>query len=120
MPLLAGFNGTMRYLLPILALLAACTTTPAPHLPDGKNRVVDIVNTFGTSLHFTARASERRGLARPDPIEGDVRANYYLTVNFNNGSGACLFDLRAAFENGEVVTAKRFDTCAEVSWVVAP
>jgi len=110
----------MRYLLAILALLTGCTTAPAPSLPDGKNRVVDIVNTSSGPLHFTARVSERHGLVRPDPIEGDVRATYYLTVNFDNGSGACLFDLRADFGSGAVVEAKRFDTCAEVSWVVAP
>jgi len=110
----------MRQTLAILALLAGCTAAPTPSLPDGKNRVVDVVNTAGTPLHFTARASEQRGLRRPDLIEGDVRANYYLTVNFDNGSGACLFDLRADYTSGEAVEAKRFDTCAEVSWVVAP
>jgi len=110
----------MRQTLAILALLAGCTTAPVLGLPDGKNRVVDIVNTASTPLHFTARASEQRGLRRLAPIEGDVRANYYLTVSFDNGSGACLFDLHAAFAGGEVVETTEFDTCAEVSWVVAP
>ncbi len=110
----------MRYTFGLLALLAGCTAGPAPSLPDGKNRVVDIVNTSDSALHFVATPAERRGLMRPSALEGDVAANYYLTVNFDDGSGACFFDLRADFADGGRVEAARFDTCAKASWVVAP
>ncbi len=108
----------MRYLLVLGVVLAGCSSAPAPHLPDGKNRVVDIVNTAGSPLQFTALNAERRGLLRPEVITGTVAANYYLTVNFDDGSGACLFDLHAVFADGRVADAKGFDTCAEVSWVI--
>lgn len=89
-----------------------------PSLPDGKNRVVDIVNASASPLQFTAKNAERRGLGRPDAATGTVAANYYLSVNFDDGSGACLFDLHAVFADGRVADTKRFDTCAEVSWVI--
>ncbi|MBL1435973.1 MAG: hypothetical protein COB08_007220 [Rhodobacteraceae bacterium] len=109
-----------RYILVFGAFLAGCSAAPAPSLPDGKNRVVDIVNTAETPLQFTAVSAERRGLVRQPGFMREVAAQYYLTLNFDDGSGACLFDFRAKFSGGQVAEAKRFDTCAETSWVVRP
>ncbi len=109
-----------RYILILGAFLAGCTAASAPNLPDGKNRVVDIVNTVDAPLQFSAVNAERRGLNRQPSASGEVAANYYLTLNFDDGSGACLFDFRAEFASGQVVQAKRFDTCSEISWVVHP
>jgi len=101
-------------------VLAGCTSVQAPSLPDGKNRVVDVVNTSDSPLRFTAINAERRGLVRQASAEGDVAANYYLSFNFDDGSGACLFDFRAEFADGLSAEVKRFNTCTEVSWVVTP
>ncbi len=108
----------MRAILVLAVLLAGCTSAPVPDMPDGKNRVVDIVNTSDGAVQFLAVSAVRRG--RRAPIEGTVAANYYLTLNFDNGSGACLFDFSAVFADGHRAEAKQFDTCAEVSWVVGP
>lgn len=110
----------MRYSLALAALLAGCSTAPATSLPDGKNRVVDIVNTADMPLHFSARNAERRGLMRPPPIEADVAAQYYLTLNLDDASGACLFDFSAVYPDGRSVQTAQFNTCTEVSWVVTP
>ena len=109
-----------RIILVFGLVLAACTPVQAPNLPDGNNRVVDIVNTTGSPLHFSAINAERRGVTRQASVAGDVAANYYLTLNFDDGSGACLFDFRAEFADGQSTEAKRFNTCTEVSWVVRP
>lgn len=110
----------MRIILVLGAVLAGCTSAVAPGLPDGKNRVVDIVNTSNTPLQFTAFNAERRALIRQPSAEGIVDANYYLTVNFADGSGACLYNLHAEYANGQSAEASRFNTCREVSWVVSP
>ncbi len=110
----------MRYILIFAAVLAGCTPASLPQLPDGQNRVVDIVNTASAPLLFTAINAERRGLNRQPAALGEVAANYYHTFNFDDGSGACLFDFQADYENGQSVEAKRFNTCAGVSWVVQP
>ncbi len=110
----------MRYSLALAVLLAGCSTAPAPSLPDGKNRVVDIVNTADMPLHFVARNAERRGLLRPQPIEAEVAAEYYLTLNLDDSSGACLFDFSAVYPDGRSVHALQFNSCTEVSWVVTP
>lgn len=101
-------------------ILAGCTAVQAPSQPDGQNRVVDIVNTTDAPLRFMASSAEGRGLFRQAAVEGEVAANYYLTLNFDDGSGACLFDFDAIFADGQSTKAQRFNTCTEVSWVVAP
>lgn len=108
----------MRYIIFLAVILAGCTAAPSPNLPDGKNRVVDIVNTSSAPLQFVAVNAEQRGLNRAPNVEREVAAQYYLTLNFDDGSGACLFDFRAEFGTGESIEAKRFDICNEVSWVV--
>ncbi len=110
----------MRIILVLGVVLAGCTSTVAPGLPDGKNRVVDIVNTTDIPLQFSAFNAERRGLIRQPSAEGTVAANYYLTVDFADGSGACLYNLRADFGDGQSAEAAGFNTCTEVSWVVGP
>jgi len=107
-----------RIILVFGLVLAGCTPVLSPNLPDGNNRVVDIVNTTNAPLHFSAVNAERRGLNRQASAVGDVAANYYLTLNFDDGSGACLFDFRAEFSDGQSAGAKRFNVCTEASWVV--
>lgn len=101
-------------------VLAGCTPVLTPTLPDGNNRVVDIVNTTDAPLQFSAVNAERRGINRQASAVGGVVANYYLTLNFDDGSGACLFDFRAEFADGQSAEVKRFNVCADVSWVVRP
>lgn len=39
-----------------------------------------------------------------------------VTVNINDGTGACKFDLRAVFEDKDVVIRRNFNICEETSW----
>ena len=110
----------MRNILIFAAVLSGCTPAALPQLPDGKNRVVDIVNTASAPLQFMAVNAERRGLNRQPAASGEVAANYYQTFNFDDGSGACLFDFYAEFANGQGAETKRYNVCDEVSWVVTP
>ena len=100
-----------------VAVLAGCAAT-LPPLPDGQNRVVDIVNTTDMPLNFYAVNAERRGVFRSRFAEGEVRGNYYRVVNFSDDSGACRFDFYAELADGRRASAPDFDTCRAVSWVV--
>lgn len=110
----------MRIILVLAVVLVSCTTAQTPSLPDGNNRVVDIVNTSDFAMKFTAINAERRGLNRLPSAAGEVAAQYYLSLNFDDESGACLFNLSAEFANGQSAQARQFNVCREVSWVVAP
>ena len=110
----------IKYTLAVLTLvLAGCTGAPQLSGDDTQNRVVDIVNTTNSPAQFYALNAERRRAFRARFAEAEVAANYYLTVNFVDGSGACLFDLRAVTAGGQTFAAPRFNTCAEVSWVIS-
>jgi len=107
-------------LLAAMAVLAGCVGTGITPGQDSRNRVVDIVNTTAEPARFYAKNAERRGVFGARFSEADVAANYYLTVNFDDGSGSCRFDLVAEFESGYAAAAQSFDTCSEVSWVIQP
>jgi hypothetical protein len=109
-----------RTLFAICAILAGCTGAQPPTLPDGKNRVVDIVNTTAVPLHFYAINAERHGLRHPILFAREMAAGSYTTINFADGSGACRFHLHAVLASGAEVVASGFDTCAAASWVVGP
>ena len=104
---------------PLLVGVAAACSGPAPSvMPDSQNRVVDIVNTTDVPVHFYAVNAERRAANRARFGENDMAAHSYLTINFDDESGACLFDMHAAFPSGRAQEAKRFDACNAVSWVI--
>jgi hypothetical protein len=107
----------MRKIGILLALMAGCTAGQSPGGPDSYNRVVDIVNTTAMPLDFRAVRAENRGLL-PQPITGTIAPHAYQTINFDDGSGACLFDLTAQLQGGARVVASDFNTCSEVSWVI--
>ena len=108
----------MKKLMVLCMGLSGCVSTlPAP-ADDQQNRVVDIVNTSNNAVRFYAINAEQRGLNRQRSHEAEVAANYYRTLNFDDETGACLFDFHAEFAGGQSTEAKRFNTCRNTSWVV--
>ncbi len=100
--------------------LAGCAGLPDVQNVDRQNRVVDIVNTGAAPLEFYGMNAERPRLFRTRFAGQVLPGNDYTTVNFDDGSGACLFDLFAGADSGASAKAARFDTCKEVVWVVTP
>ncbi len=41
-----------------------------------------------------------------------------LSVNFSDGSGACLIDLRADMSNGQKIEHRNFDACSLNEWTL--
>ena len=108
----------MRKAMVLVLGVSGCSSTlPAPVI-DTQNRVVDIVNTTDSQIQFSAVNTERHGLSRQRTHETSVEANYYQTLNFDDETGACLFDLSAELDNGQTAAANRFNTCKETAWVV--
>lgn len=98
--------------------LSGCLSQPGALVDDTKNRVVDIVNTTATPLEFYAMSAERSRVFRSRKAEQQVAANYYVTVNFDEGNGACFYNLFVTTASGARAEAGRFDVCREVAWVV--
>ena len=105
--------------------LGAMAFAPAPAAPapeskivvtevsrDGYNRRVRIHNQTGwTMLRFYA--SDSRKSDWEEDILGDSVLNNgrSVTVNIDDGSGACVYDFRAEFTNGQVLTRMNINVC---------
>lgn len=97
----------------VAGLLLSCPS----YADDGENRKVDIVNdTSVTMVEFYASTIDI------DEWEEDIlgsqvlRPNNEITINIDDGSGYCLYDLKAVFADGDVVTEKMFNVCEEPYW----
>lgn len=93
----------------------AASTAPVSPGPD---RVVNIYNDTGiTMLNFHASSQDMTTWGAD--ILGDqvLNADNYLTVDFNDGSGACLYDFKAVFEDN-IAEIERFgvDVCSMESY----
>lgn len=79
---------------------------------DGQNRRVRVHNQTGWVMtHFYASDS------RVDDWEEDMLGSSVLaagssvTMNIDDGSGACLYDFKARFTNGQELTRFRINVC---------
>ncbi len=100
---------------------AAAAAAPPPSAPgaavatqsrDSHDRRVTIKNRTGwTMLRFYASDS------RSDDWEEDILGQDILEdgqdvrINIDDGSGACLYDFKAVFTNGQELTRSRINVC---------
>lgn len=79
---------------------------------DGLNRRVRVHNNTGwTMTHFYASDS-RVDDWQEDMLGADVlAAGSSIMMNIDDGSGACLFDFKARFTNGEELTRFNVNVC---------
>lgn len=97
--------------------LTACTDDTVYVSTSGANRVMDIVNNSNlTMTHFYA-SNTSRSTWGPDQLGSSVLGpGRYMTINFDDGTGACWFDFKARFSSGQELTA-RVNVCVESRWV---
>jgi hypothetical protein len=100
------------------ALLGAVIAAMLPAAVQAQSRRVTIVNHSGQSLYnFYASNTATNtwpDLMGEDDIIGDGEEK---TIDLDDGTSACRFDLRAVFKNGRTVTAKAVDACKLSQWV---
>jgi len=104
-------------LVGVLAL-AACEDTPyssgGSTSSDGYNRVVNITNTTGVTMtHFYASNSGRSSWG-PEQLGAStvLRSGQFVSINFDDGSGACSYDFRAKFADGDTLVRYNINVCS--------
>jgi len=122
---MTAFKTFARFALAAAALgVVAIGTTAAAPAPsdkyqviqvqsrDGMNRRVRIHNQTGwTMLRFYASDS-RKSDWEEDILGADVLANGdSLQINIDDGSGACVYDFKAEFTNGQSLTRMNVNVC---------
>jgi len=99
-----------------LLALSACETTGTATggmASDSRNRVVNINNNTGmTMTHFYASSSASNSWGPeqlgPTTVLGSGRTT---TINFDDGTGACTFDFKARFSNGQELLKFGVNVC---------
>lgn len=92
----------------VAALVLAASSTSAI----AQNRVVTIVNNTGYTI--TEFYGSNKG---SDSWEEDILGSSVLpsgskvNINFDDGTGYCIFDFRAVFSDGDVVVSKGLNVC---------
>jgi len=97
-----------------VAVAAAPTSVAAPGAQsrDGYDRHVTIRNRTGwTMLRFYA--SDTRSDDWEEDILGDrvLENGASIRINIDDGSGACLYDFKAEFTNGQELVRERVNVC---------
>jgi len=81
-----------------------------------QNRHVQIINNTGRSVWrlYGSRASTNSW--EEDILGSNVLPNGRATdVNFNDGTGACIFDMKVEFENGGSIVQNNVNVCTASS-----
>ncbi len=100
-----------------LTIAAATALLVAGSAAQAADRHVDIVNNTGLQMtHFYASNSganswEEDILGKDTLDDGDT-----VTVDINDGSGACKFDFKAVFEGGASLVRTGIDVCTITSF----
>lgn len=106
-----------------IAAIAAVTLQAAPaearRSNDGFDRRVVIVNESSRTI------SEVRGTPTTwDGYGRDLIPNFVIEsgeqarVNFDVGTGQCLYDLQVKMRNGQTVEKRNVDVCRVTSWTI--
>lgn len=79
---------------------------------DGQDRRVLIINETGVTMtHFYASSSGQSNWEE-DILGRDVLASgASVRINIDDGSGACVYDFRARFSDGDVLNRFRINVC---------
>jgi hypothetical protein len=96
---------------PVVAADKAAVSAPVQSR-DGLNRRVRIHNNTGwTMLRFYASDSRVTDWEEDMLGQGTLAAGSSIMMNIDDGSGACLYDFKAEFTNGQVLTRFNVNVC---------
>ena len=92
-----------------VAALAVCLSSAPASALDRRIVIIndtsyDIVEFYGS--HVDAKTWEEDILGRDI-----LRAGESVSVNFDDGTGYCMFDFRAVFSDGDVLIRERINVC---------
>jgi hypothetical protein len=98
-------------------LFAGTMLLALPTAASASDRRVTIINeTNNTMVRFYASNSGRS--AWEEDILGNrvLKPGQSVRINIDDGSGACIFDFRADFDDGDKLTRNRINVCEITSY----
>lgn len=112
----------MRLPLPLpLAVLAASLALTVAAPAHATDRRVRIHNETGLTLYrFYSTNSGATKWGRDVMGSATLAPGQYMTMNFDNAQGYCLFDFRAIFEDGTELTRANVNVCQITDYTYTP
>lgn len=94
------------------AILAGCVETGTTYTTASLNRSVTVVNNSGTTITRFYGSNSGRSSWEEDILgNGVIPPGGSVSINFNDGSGACSFDFKAVFADGSSAVEPGIDVC---------
>jgi hypothetical protein len=107
----------LKYLLAGCAIGAAMFTFNPP--AEAQDRRVRVINNTGQIMVRLQASNVNRRTWEEDILGRNVlRPGQATMANLDDGSGQCLFDLRATFAGGATATRRRVNICQITSWTI--
>ena len=101
----------MRILFTLLVLAASTVAAQA------QNRWVTIENVTGVTMReFYASNRDQRTWGRDWFGSSMLYSGQTVDFNIDDGSGYCIYDLKAVFVDGDEVTSMGFNVCELGTW----
>ena len=98
----------------VVAVVLACTA----HQAAAEDRSVTIVNQSSETIRYIYGTNSADSNWGRDRLGSAVlRSGYEVKMDFEDGSGACMFDLKAITSGGRSVT-RRMNVCTATKWTV--
>ncbi len=109
------------FMLKFAVLVAAAATFSIMSTRPGEaldRRVRVINNSSSTMTKF--QASNKASKSWEEDILGNdvLKSGQSVVVNINDGTGYCVFDLRATFQGGATVVRRNINICKISSWTI--
>ena len=106
------FNSFARRAFLTAAVAVVAMGTMAFQSNDGNDRRVRIINATGVTMtHFYASNSGEEDW-QEDILGQDVlRSGASVVINIDDGTGACLYDFKARFSDGDELERYRINVC---------
>jgi hypothetical protein len=108
-----GISGSIAA-LSLISLLRTSAGAYDRHVVIINHTSYDMVGFYASNVD--ANSWEENILINNDisPLQPGQRLN----VNVDDGTGHCMYDFKAAFENGSTAVRRRLDVCRTNSWTV--
>lgn len=96
----------------VFGMVALAMWFLTPLHASAENRWVTIHNNTGYDM-ITFHGSHRDAPDWEEDILGSgiLRAGQSVNINFDDGTGYCIFDFRAKFEDGDILVKKNVNIC---------
>lgn len=103
----------MRVLFTVFVLLISTVAAQA------ENRWMTIENLTGVTMTEFFASNDGQNSWGRDWLGRDVLYhNQYIEFNFDDGSGYCIWDMKAVFADGEEAVWNQINVCSESTWSI--